>query len=103
MRGIGLLESIHKIISKIIDLRMAKAVKYSESIHGFRNKRGTYTAIGETKLRMKIFTSASVPLFQIFLDLKKAYDSVDRRFIMKILKKYDLEITKICSQTKWRI
>lgn len=52
MRGISLLETIHKIISKIIHTRMSKAIKFCDSIHSFRKNRGTYTAIGETNLRM---------------------------------------------------
>ena len=50
VRGIGLLEAIHKIISQIINLRLGKTIQFCEEVHGFRKKRGCYTAIGEAKL-----------------------------------------------------
>ena len=35
VRGIGLLESIHKIVSQIINIRMGKTINFCEEIHGF--------------------------------------------------------------------
>ena len=35
VRGVGLLESIHKIVSQIINLRIAEAVHFCEEIHEF--------------------------------------------------------------------
>ena len=54
VRGIGLLESIHKIISQIINLRLGETIKFCDEVHGFRKRRGCYTAIGEAKLRMQM-------------------------------------------------
>ena len=88
MRGIGLLETIHKLISQVINLRMAAAVDFCEEVHGFRKKRGTHTAIGEAKIRMQIATCKSDSLYQIFLDLRKAYDSINRKRVLKLLEKY---------------
>ena len=51
-------------------------------------KRGTYTAIGETKVKSQMATMASDTVFQIFLDLRKAYYSVDRKRVLKLLEKY---------------
>ena len=87
-RGIGLLESIHKIVSQIINLRMAKSITFSEEVHGFRAKRGTNTAIGETKVRMQMVSMSSETTYQIYLDLRKAYDSIDRGRVLQIMKKY---------------
>ena len=39
-RGIGLLETIHKLISQIINMRMSKAINFCESVHRFREKGG---------------------------------------------------------------
>ena len=54
VRGIGLLETIHKLVSNIINLRIAKEVEFDEDVHGFRRKRGTHTAIGEKKIKMQM-------------------------------------------------
>jgi len=54
-RGIGLLETVWKLISTIIDRRMKEAVDFDDSddsVRGFRQKRGTGTAILCNKLRM---------------------------------------------------
>ena len=53
VRGIGLLETLHKLISSIINIRLTKNIKFCEEIHGFRRGRGCYTAIGETKLKIQ--------------------------------------------------
>ena len=88
VRGIGLLEAIHKLISQIINLRIAAAVKFDEDVHGFRRRRGTYTAIGERKLRMQMAACLSTTVYQVYLDLRKAYDSVDRERVITLLEKY---------------
>ena len=51
-------------------------------------KRGCYTAIGEAKIRMQMAACSSQTIFQIFLDLRKAYDSIDRGRVIKLLEKY---------------
>ena len=74
VRGIGLLEAVHKLVSQIINLRMAEAIEFVDEVHGFRKGRGTYTAVGETKVRMQLVTCSLQTVYQIFLDLRKAYN-----------------------------
>ena len=88
VRGIGLLESIHKVVSQIINIRMGDTINFCEEVHGFRRKRGCHTAIGETKLKMQIAACQSDTLYQIYLDLRKAYDSIARNRVLKLLEKY---------------
>ena len=88
VRGIGLLEAIHKLISQIINIRMASAVSFDKDVHGFRKRRCTYTAIGERKLRMQMAVCSSTTVYQVYLDLMKAYDSIDRQRVLLILQKY---------------
>ena len=40
-RGIALLESIYKLISSIINRRLALAIKFDDALHGFCKSRGT--------------------------------------------------------------
>ena len=90
VRGIGLLEVIHKLISQIINLRMIRTINFCDEVHGFRRKRGTFTAIGETKIDMQVATCQSDTLYQVFVDLSKAYDSIDRERVLKLLKHYGM-------------
>ena len=102
VRGIGLLEVIHKLIPQIINLRMANSIQFLEEVHGFRRGRGTFTAIGETKLRLQMAVNNSETTYQVYLDLKKAYDSIDRKRVIHIMKKYGVG-PNICRyvQTVW--
>ena len=91
-RGIALLEVLYKLISSIINRRMANKIPFHDSIHGFRAKRGTGTAIIEAKLHMQLTQRAKKPLFMIFLDLKKAYDTLNRQRTMQILEGYGVGV-----------
>ena len=87
-RGIALLEVIYKLCTTIIAQRIQDRVKFHDSIHGFRRGRGTSTAIIETKLRMQLAYRQQRPYYQIFLDLRKAYDAVDRSRMIAVLRGY---------------
>ena len=87
-RGIGLLETIWKLISSIMDRRMKEAVEFDDSVHGFRQQRGTGTAILRNKLSMQTAFAKHVTLKQLYLDMKKAYDTLDRSRTLLILEGY---------------
>jgi Reverse transcriptase (RNA-dependent DNA polymerase) len=89
-RGIALLETIYKIVSMIIHRRLIESIPFHDSIHGFRTERGTSTAIINIKLKMQLAKRKKIPLYMIFLDIKKAYDTLDRGRIMILLKEYGL-------------
>jgi hypothetical protein len=88
VRGIGLLEVTWKVLSSLVDKRISRNITYHDSVHGFRAKRGTGTAVFEAKLFHQLATIHQVPVYEVFLDLKKAYDSVDRDRTLAVLKGY---------------
>jgi hypothetical protein len=88
VRGIGLLEVIWKVCSSIVDARLKASISLHDSLHGFRSSRGTGTAILELILRMQLSHIQHRPLYLIFLDLSKAYDTLDRDRTLEILKGY---------------
>jgi len=90
VRGVGLLEHTWKICEAIIDTRVKREVKFHDIIHGLVKGRGTSTAIIEAKLQQELANIQRQPLFQIFLDLKKAYDSVDRDRTLNLLTQYGM-------------
>ena len=87
-RGIALLEVIYKLCTTIITQRIQDGVEFHDCVHGFRRKRGTSTAIIETKLRMQLAFRQQKPYYQIFLDLTKAYDTIDRSRMIDVLRGY---------------
>ena len=87
-RGIGLLEIVWKLITSIMNGRIMAEVKFHDALHGFLPERGTGTATIEAKLLQQLAGIAQVPLFEVFLDLKKAYDTLDRDRTLAILEAY---------------
>ena len=87
-RGITLLEVLYKLWGMIVHQRAMSVIQFHPGIHGFRHGRGTGTAILEAKLEMQWATVQSLPYFQIFLDLTKAFDSIDRDRLLDILAGY---------------
>jgi Reverse transcriptase (RNA-dependent DNA polymerase) len=78
-----------KLISTIINHRISSKINYHQSVHGFRKRRGTSIAIIEAKLRMPMAARRTMkPLYFVFMDLKKAYDTLDRQRTIQILKGY---------------
>lgn len=89
-RGIGLLEIIWKIMTIIIDNRLQSAVEFQDEIHGFRKGRGTGTSIRYNVLLCQKSNINGKTLKQIYIDLSKAYDTLDRKIALKILEPYGI-------------
>ena len=86
-RGIGLLEPIWKIIERVMDQRL-NAIQLHESLHGCRDGRGTGTAVIEAKLAQQLAHLEQRPFYGVFLDLKKAFDAMDRKRCLLVLEGY---------------
>ena len=69
----------------IIDTRVKAVIQFHDCLHGFRSGRGTDTAIIEAKLIQQLAAIAGVALFDSFVDLKYAFDSVDHKEGLGIL------------------
>ena len=85
--GIGLLEPMWKVCERIMDKRL-NAIDLHESLHGCRDRRGTGTAVIEAKLAQQLAHLEQVPFYGLFLDLKKAFDAMDRERCLMILEGY---------------
>jgi hypothetical protein len=86
-RGIGLLEPFWKVVEKIM-VRQLSLIKFHDCLHGSLPKRGTGTASIKAKLAQQLVWRDQCPLYKIYLDLKKAYDAIDRGRMLKILEAY---------------
>jgi hypothetical protein len=75
-RGIGLLDPCWKVVEKIMVCQMA-IIEFDPSLHGGQPKRGTGTATIEAKLAHQLAWMEQEPLYQVFVDLRKAYDHLD--------------------------
>ena len=89
-RGIALLESVGKILARILLDRLQKYICPSilpESQSGFREGRGTVDMIFSARQLMEKCKEQRVPLYQVFVDLTKAFDTVNRDALWTILGK----------------
>ena len=64
------------------------SIKFHDCLHGGLTKRGTGTATIEAKLYQSLAWRDQCPFYQIYLDLKKAYDALDRERTLNILAAY---------------
>jgi hypothetical protein len=87
-RGIGLLEVLWKLLMSITDGRLKAAISFHDALHGFRLGRGNMSTIIEAKIFQQLAVIQQVPVFKIFIDLKKAYDTLDRERTLEILERY---------------
>ena len=67
-----------KATAMIINRRLTTAIMYHNRLYGFRTGHGTMTAILKAKLIHQLTDMREVVLHTILLDLRKAYDALDR-------------------------
>jgi len=88
VRGIGLLETLWKLTTTILHIRISKGITFHPDMHGFLPKRGCSTACMEAKLQMQLLHRIGKPLYQIFIDVSKAYDGLDCECTLLVLQDY---------------
>jgi hypothetical protein len=86
-RGIGLLEPIWKVIEQIIDCRLY-FIQLHDSLHGCHHQRGLGTATTKAKLAQQLSYLEMQPSYGVFLDIRKAFDAIDREQCLMILEGY---------------
>ncbi len=75
-RGIGLLDPMWNVVEKIMVVQMS-CLELHDCLHGGLPRRGMGTAIMEVKLNQQLAWVEQAPLYQIYLDLKKAYNALE--------------------------
>ena len=91
-RCISLLAHAVKVLLKIVATRLSA---YCEARHllpeeqcGFRPHRSTTDMMFAVRRLQELGRKARVPLFLCFIDLQKAYDSVDRALLWRVLARF---------------
>jgi len=86
-RGISHLPTTYKILSSILFSRLIPYAKENVGDHqcGFRRNRSTIDHIFCIRQILEKKWEYSEPVHQLFIDFKKAYDSVKREVLYKIL------------------
>ncbi|XP_073670704.1 uncharacterized protein [Paramisgurnus dabryanus] len=100
-RGITLLSVASKVLCKIILNRITNAMepKFRDNQAGFRPNRSCSDQIATLRIILEQSTELNSQLYAIFVDYEKAFDSVDRTILWKILAHYGIHI-KIINMIK---
>ena len=102
-RGIGLVEVMGKVVVAILNFCLTASITFHNFLHGFWSDCGTSTATLKAKLLQKLAALREEVLYVIFLDLNKAYDTLDRSRCLEILEGYDVgPRARRLLQTYWR-
>ena len=77
-RVIGMLDTLWKVVEALIGTHIHTSLHINNALHYFRARRGTGKSIMEINLAKDIASIDQDPLFLVFLDLRNAYDTLDR-------------------------
>lgn len=87
-RGISLLSHAGKVLLKIVTTRLSDYCEthniLPEEQCGFRPRRSTVCMLFVVRRIQELGRQRKIPLFMCFVDLQKAYDSVDRELLWKV-------------------
>ena len=64
--------NIWNVCTSIVNIRLQSSIVLNDVLHGFRQGKGTWTAIIEAKMEQKVAGIVHEPLFQLFVDVRKA-------------------------------
>ena len=82
------MELVWKVCTTVENCRLKRSVSLHDALHGFRAGRGTGTVILEEKVVQQLAGISHEPLVEVFLDVCKAYNSLDRGRCMDIMRGY---------------
>ena len=77
-----------KAVTSLLNQRLTEAIKFHDVLHGFRASRGTGTAALEASLLKQLTAMREAVLFEVFLDLQKAYVTMDWDRFLEIIAAY---------------
>ena len=91
-RGISLGAHAGKVLLKVVAMRLNAYCEWRkiflEAQYGFRVGRSTDDIIYIVRGVQELAREKDLPLFMCFIDLQKAYGSVDRSLLWKVLARY---------------
>lgn len=95
-RGISILPAVSKLYALLMERRLTGALEAcglrGDSQFGFRRGRGTAEAAFVLDTLVRHCASAAEPLYLLFVDFRKAFDSVQRPLLWQVLRNLGLPV-----------
>ena len=79
----------------LLKLRLTAAIFFQENLHGFWAGQGTGTAALESKLLQQLTSMREAVIFKVFLDIWKAYNTLDRERALDLLILYGVGLRTV--------
>ena len=89
-QGIGLVEILWKSVASLLNRRLTAVIYFQDMLHWFQAGRGTGTSALEAMLTQQLTSMREAVLFEVFLDIQKAYDTLERESELDLLAAYDV-------------
>ena len=88
--GIGLVYVLWKVCALVVNCQLKRIAVLHDALHRIITGKGTGTATSaiEAMLSQQLSWIAQETLFQVFLDVPKAYDFLDRDRCLELLRGY---------------
>ena len=83
--GIGIVYVAWKVCTTLVNFKLRQEVILNNALHGFRGGWVTGRSTLEEKLSQQLAGLSPKHLFQVFLDIHKAYDSLYRGRFLEVL------------------
>ena len=93
--GIGLLETLWRVVEAIIYTCLRASIQFHDVLHGFRSRRVTGRALMELNIMQMLASIYHDPLFLVFLYLWKSYNTMDSDRLIYTLEGYSAG-TRMC-------
>ena len=74
-----------EVFATVVNCWLRQGIILHYALYGLRGGQGTGTATLDSKLSQQLAVLAHNPLFQLFLDIRKAYDSLDRDICLEVV------------------
>ena len=105
-RGISLVSHAGKILLKVVSRRLSAYCEAKELLPeeqcGFRPDRSTTDMVFVVRRLQEVGRKAGVSLHMCFIDLQKAYDTVDRTLLWQVLTRIGVPLVPSPSETGFR-
>ena len=90
-----LVEVLGNTVTGILNCRLMSEIQFHDMLHGVCTGRCTGTVFLEANLLQELMAMREEILYDIFLDLNKAYDDLDRDRCIYILAEYGVSLRSI--------